>query len=282
MLSAAMSAAVCGKRSAFEEIFIPNSPIATPPITKRARRGGGSNSPVRFPSQHFVSEEVSAKLRVLRSMFPDMEEQILQRVLASCSNDIDSAIQSLHGLRLGVPESSSGSNPADIPSCDPAGAQQEQGTTPPPSGPSPTAQSRAVHDAGGWVEVVVREMMTAVDMQDARGKAGRVLEAFERDVVDRTTAAVVKAAETENGALKEQVQSLSRENMILKRAVAIQHERQREHEARATEVNELRQAVANHQEQLRKLEVSNYALNLHLKMAQDAGSMPNRFHPDVF
>ena len=50
-----------------------------------------------------------------------------------------------------------------------------------------------------------------------------------------------------------------KENHILKRAVAIQHERHREHESQAQELQTLKQSVAQYQEQLRKLEVSLHA-----------------------
>ena len=124
-----------------------------------------------------------------------------------------------------------------------------------------------------------------------------------------------------------------KENHILKRAVAIQHERHREHESQAQELQTLKQSVAQYQEQLRKLEVSlhassscnlklelgyagwsscscitlclsapvsmwlicmsivfahvqvsNYALTMHLRTAQDSAtsSITGRFHPDVF
>lgn len=59
--------------------------------------------------------------------------------------------------------------------------------------------------------------------------------------------------------LKEQIEVLIRENTILKRAVAIQHERQKEFEDKNLELQHLKQLVAQYQEQLRTLEVrTNY------------------------
>lgn len=55
--------------------------------------------------------------------------------------------------------------------------------------------------------------------------------------------------------LKEQIEVLLRENTILKRAVAIQHERQKEYDERNQEVQHLKQLVSQYQEQLRTLEV---------------------------
>ena len=55
--------------------------------------------------------------------------------------------------------------------------------------------------------------------------------------------------------LKEQMEALLQENMILKRAVSIQHERQKEYEDRNQELQHLKQLVAQYQDQLRTLEV---------------------------
>lgn len=56
--------------------------------------------------------------------------------------------------------------------------------------------------------------------------------------------------------MKEQLQALIQENSLLKRAVAIQHERQKEFEDRGQELHNLKQMVSQYQEQLRTLEVS--------------------------
>lgn len=56
--------------------------------------------------------------------------------------------------------------------------------------------------------------------------------------------------------LKEQMELLLRENVILKRAVAIQHERQKENDERNQEVQQLKQLLTQYQEKLRTLEAS--------------------------
>lgn len=55
--------------------------------------------------------------------------------------------------------------------------------------------------------------------------------------------------------LKEQMQALIQENAILKRAVAIQHERQKEFEERSQELQHLKRLVSQYQDQLKTLEV---------------------------
>ena len=62
--------------------------------------------------------------------------------------------------------------------------------------------------------------------------------------------------------LKEQLQAMIQENNILKRAVSIQHERQKEFEDKNQELHNLKQMVSQYQEQLRTLEVNLLALKL--------------------
>lgn len=56
--------------------------------------------------------------------------------------------------------------------------------------------------------------------------------------------------------LKEQIELLLRENSILKRAVSIQHERQKEYDDKTQEVQHLKQLVSQYQERIRTLEVN--------------------------
>jgi hypothetical protein len=55
--------------------------------------------------------------------------------------------------------------------------------------------------------------------------------------------------------LKEQLAIILRENAVLKRGVAIQHERQKEFDVRTQEVDSLKQLVLQYQEQIKTLEV---------------------------
>jgi hypothetical protein len=64
----------------------------------------------------------------------------------------------------------------------------------------------------------------------------------------------------ENMLLKEQMTAILSQNALLKRAVAIQHERQKEYDERSNEVQGLKQLVLQYQEQLRTLEVTDPGL----------------------
>ncbi|CAN6570499.1 unnamed protein product [Malus baccata var. baccata] len=259
-----MSAAVCGsKRSFFED---QSPPLAqrlppSPVLTKRQRRSS-STSPIRFAAPYLLEQ--------LRSLFPHMDPQVLERALEECGNDMDAAIKRLHELCLGSAEETSGSaeQTADIV----ANATTE----------NPSVPNNLPADGAEWVELFVREMMSASSVDDARARAAKVLEVLEKSISERAGAEAAQSFQKENMMLKQQIEGLVRENTILKRAVAIQHERQKEFEERNQELQHLKQLVSQYQEQCRTLEINNYALTIRLKQAEQSNSIPGRFHPDIF
>eukprot|EP00252_Welwitschia_mirabilis_P018290 TRINITY_DN4064_c0_g1_i1.p1 TRINITY_DN4064_c0_g1~~TRINITY_DN4064_c0_g1_i1.p1 ORF type:complete len:280 (-),score=55.16 TRINITY_DN4064_c0_g1_i1:262-1101(-) len=279
-----MSALVCGKRSFIEDLH-----STTPPLSKRIRCS--STSPVRrsrnSPSRD-ASRDVSSLVSHLRSLFSDMDQQYLQSTLEACDYDLASAIKCLNELQLqssgkdpGLHESQTESREAR----DEEHAQLHQ------------ARSVSVEDCLGhtegvgdpdlvangceWVDLFVREMQSSLNMDDARARASRALETLEKVIIDRLQP-IAENLRKENLVLRQQVDNLIRDSSILKRAVAIQHERQKELEERENQLQQLKQLVPQYQEQLRTLEVNNYALTLHLRQAQQGNSIPGRFHPDVF
>ncbi|XP_070669249.1 uncharacterized protein [Malus domestica] len=276
-----MSAIVCGKRSS---IFGDNSlPSTSPPVSSASKRirCSSSSSPVRFSLPSTRSFSASHLIEHLRAVFPGMDNQLLERALEECRDDLDSAIRSLNELRLG-----SAAGQSDIAS--EANVQlQSQGAVS-TNGEiaitdDPSVQNNLPTDGAEWVELVVREMMSASNMNDAKARASRVLEALEKSISERATAEVAQSFCHENMMLKEQLEAIIQENTILKRAVSTQHEQQKEFEDRGQELQHLKQLVAQYQEQLRTLEqVNNYALTMHLKQAQQSSTIPARFHPDVF
>ncbi|CAN0901156.1 hypothetical protein LINGRAHAP2_LOCUS21260 [Linum grandiflorum] len=279
-----MSAIVGGKRSFFEELN-----ISSPPIAKRIRCSSPSPvrfSPTRTQSSSALPPSSSANLVAqLAAIFPEMDKELLERALAECGEDLDLAIRSLNELRLGSGDKNSGS---DAGKCDGVvdadGSVQGTAPTDPeiPAAENPSVSSHLQMNGAEWVELFVREMTSATNMDDAKARASRALEALEKSIYARAGAEAVKDFKMENVKLKEQVQLLIHENTILKRAVSIQHERQKEFEGRNQELEQLKQLVAQYQEQLRTLEVNNYALSMHLQQAQQSSSIPGRFHPDVF
>ncbi|XP_077222932.1 uncharacterized protein LOC143856563 [Tasmannia lanceolata] len=278
-----MSAIVCGKRSLFEDLHTP------PPVSKRLRcfSGSGSgSSQIRLSPPRSIGSSLSDSSTLLLhliALFPDMDNQLLERALEACGNDLDSAIKSLNELRLGSAVTNLGS--ADSKSDSSIGANVQLSSNGVDAASENTCAPDNLPTVGSeWVELFVREMMNASDTDDAKVRASRVLEVLEKSIVDRAGAGAEAAQciQKENLILKEQVEVLIRENTILKRAVAIQHERQKECDDRSQEMQHLKQLVSQYQEQLRTLEVNNYALTMHLKQAQQSNSIPGRFHPDVF
>ncbi|XP_057966774.1 uncharacterized protein LOC131156990 [Malania oleifera] len=287
-----MSAIVCGKRSLFED-------LPAPPVTKRIRC---SSSPVRFsPPRPFPASSSSQSplpyssppssallLEHLRFIFPDMDKQVLERALEECGDDLDSAIKCLNELQLGSADKSMDSvaGKSGVALEENLQVQSHVGTVTnneeDVSAEDPSAPKNLPVDGADWVELFVREMMSASNMDDARARASRALEVLEKSIYSRAGADAAHCFNQENMMLKEQMKALIQENTILKRAVSIQHERQKEYDEKSQELQHLKQLVSQCQDQLRTLEVNNYALTMHLKQAHQSSSIPGRFHPDVF
>ncbi|KAI3774991.1 hypothetical protein L1987_49558 [Smallanthus sonchifolius] len=270
-----MSAIVCGKRSFFEDLQT-SSNSASPPASKKLRCFT-STSPVRFSS--FNNPPPSPSLvDKLRSIFPAMDKKLLEEALEKSGNDLDSAIKSLNELSLGYVNGALGS-PAQWNTITDKGlvTASEDAFLENSSG-----NENIPRNGAEWVELFVTEMTSATSIDDARLRALRVLESLEKSITERAAGDAAETLHKENIVFKEQIQVLLRENAILKRAVAIQHERQKEYDERTVEVQQLKQLLSQYQEQLRTLEVNNYALTMHLKQAQGNNSIPGRFHPDIF
>lgn len=252
---------VCGKRSSlFQEL---------PP--KRIRCCSSSCS--------------SSLVHHLVALFPDMEHHVLEKALEDCGNDIHSAIRCLDQLRLGGQEEETPSFHSTTPLASHSNPSQgeEKGDAEfaAPEDQVVAGQNYPTNGAE-WVELFVKEMMNASNVDDAKARASRMLEAFEKSVCARASVETERNFHQENMILQEQVEALIQENVILKRAICIQHERQKECEERDQELKHLKQLVSQYQEQVRALEVNNYALTMHLKQAEQNSSIPGRFHPDVF
>ncbi|KAL5986168.1 hypothetical protein ACLOJK_028160 [Asimina triloba] len=268
-----MSAGICGKRLGFEEIFGSSAPA---PSSKRLRCSG-FGSPIRSSDFTFGSED---KVCILLRMFPAMDRELVETVLNTHGHRIEDAIQSLHSLCLGdasAKDESSGQDSMIVGNSEDNAQTSNQKVEAAHNNNSNT-ECILPENESSWVDIFVQEMMNASSLDDARGRAMRMLEAFERSVITHSK----QSEEQETNSLKEQLEALLRDNQILKRAVAIQHERNLEQEEKLKEVQQLKHMISQYQEQIRSLELSNYTLKLHLQRAQESSSIPNHFHPDVF
>ncbi|KFK27867.1 hypothetical protein AALP_AA8G439400 [Arabis alpina] len=265
-----MSAIVCGKRSLFEDLA-----TASPPVSKKIRCFSSSSPPSRFSPPPLLLDHLAA-------IFPDMDKQVLERAIEECGDDLDSAIRCLNQLRLesACKNSDSATNQSSLIQETNAQAQQQGSANEEVlSNGEPSVLNL---DGTEWVELFVREMMNASDMKDAKARAARALEALEKSINARAGSEAMQTLQQENMMLRQQLEAIVQENSLLKRAVVTQQKRQKETEDQSQELQHLRQLVTQYQEQLRTLEVNNYALTLHLKQAQQNSSIPGRYHPDVF
>ena len=80
---------------------------------------------------------------------------------------------------------------------------------------------------------------------------------------------------------KRRLARLAEENLILKRAVAIQNARQQESGELQWQILELQRACAGYQEQLQQAQRQNYSLGVHLKEALSP-QVPSHNNRDVF
>jgi hypothetical protein len=117
-------------------------------------------------------------------------------------------------------------------------------------------------------------MAASTDLPDARGRAARLLTAFEAAVRGGSGADALRGA----------LDAAQRDNAILKRAVAIQNARQQEAAGAAeAAVAALRGEVAQHAAALAAAQLNAYSLSVHLREAlaqsHNQGGMRN---PDVF
>ncbi|XP_021290211.1 LOW QUALITY PROTEIN: uncharacterized protein LOC110421073 [Herrania umbratica] len=220
------------------------------------------------------------------ALFPHMDPGLLERALLECANDVDIATKRLQELCLG-PAEATGEKSGPV---EEVGTTAQLGTltndgeaaaTVPVQNP-PAPENLPV-DGAHWVDLFLREMMSCTSMDDAKARASRLLEVLRKSISRSAAEEAAQSFHKENIMLKEQIEVLIHENTVLKRAVVIQHERQKDLDDKNHELQHLRQLVSQYQEQLRTLEVNNYGLMMHLRQAQqNNSSIPGCFHPDVF
>lgn len=219
-----------------------------------------------------------------------MSEETVSTVLQECGNNIDAAIRRLGELRLTVED---GSPPAEQTQQGPATPQANAATGPdvqtanaggleqPAPGPTTAEQ---------WVELLVAEMSAATDLPNAKQRAAGFLRQFE-DFVARFVKQQQAAAGGSGGSgspaagdpsLAARAAKLAEENAVLKKAVQIQHRQLQERAGLEAETQQLKALLAQYQEQVRTLQVSNYSLSLHLQKATSTNVLGGSRNPDVF
>ncbi|XP_042063158.1 uncharacterized protein LOC121807042 isoform X2 [Salvia splendens] len=275
-----MSAMVCGKRSFFEDIdAAASSPAASSPPPYKKFRCSSSTSPVRFTYSPPVQ---TSSVDQLKALFPGLEIQLLEKAMEESVNDLDLAIKKLHEFCRGHVNDEIDTSAEESATMENGGAVASQ--TGGDSAPlqQPQTENNLPADGAEWVNLFVREMMSATSIDDARLRAASILESLEKSISSRARVEAAQSSHKENLMLKEHIKVLLQDNVILKRAVAIQYERQKENDEKSQEVQHAKQLLAQYQEQLRTLAANNYALTLRLQHSQLNNSFPGRYNPDVF
>ena len=102
-----------------------------------------------------------------------------------------------------------------------------------------------------------------------------------KDLIDAGSSLKHSASESSLRGGSATALELAEENLILKRAVAIQNARQQENGELQRQLLELQRACAGYQEQLQAARRENYSLGVHLKEALSP-NVPSHRNPDVF
>ncbi|KAI5381264.1 hypothetical protein KIW84_UN0878 [Lathyrus oleraceus] len=101
-------------------------------------------------------------------------------------------------------------------------------------------------------------------------------------ISERAKAEATDSLQKENLMLKQQIEVLIKEKNSFKNAFRIQHERLSDYDNKNQELQQLKQLASQYQEQIRTLEMNNYALGMHLRQAQQSNGFQGNFPPDVF
>ncbi|XP_022767522.1 uncharacterized protein LOC111311930 [Durio zibethinus] len=266
-----MSAGVCGKRVGFEEIF--------------------GSSPKRFRCSSFESPDPSSDagsrpddpVSTLFQIFPALDSELITSGLRNHNSKIEDPRESLSDVSSDLEERNKphSFDSARFGNCTVLpfeGSQISEHNVENASNIKQKFENGNAVDSPKWVDLFVHEMMSAPNIDDARGRAARILEVFEGSITANKRA----AEEIEYASLKEHLQSLLDKNQILRRAVAIQHERNLEQEGKEREVQHLKLTLSQYLEQVRTLELNNYTLRLHLQRAQENSSIQGQFPPDIY
>eukprot|EP00775_Hariotina_reticulata_P004554 gene4554-4806_t len=186
------------------------------------------------PPHNSLSQGVHpSAIAALKALFPDMDEQAVESVLAECGQDIDAAIRRLTELKLSTEQAAAtGAVPrAEEPAQQDAAHAASDRQQPEPSTSSTAAAGGGLQTAEQWVDAFVQEMAGAKDFSDARCRAAKMLQAFEQFVTARS----------KQGGAHGKLEDVLRENNILKRAVQIQNTKLQEASAKDQELTEILQ-----------------------------------------
>lgn len=199
----------------------------------------------------------------LQLIFPGADPQLLRGYFEASGNVLDAAIRGFKDYL------SSGSVTTN------ADPSSSGATSDAPVTNTPT-------NGAEWAELIVKEMSSSSDMNDAKNRAFRILELFDKSTANCSTPDEKQKMREEHKILKQMLGGLLHQNGILKRAFLIQHNRLKEYQEMVQERSQFKDIVDKYQQQIKALEDRNYVLSLHLAQSNQENNMCGYRNPDVF
>ncbi|KAF7111617.1 hypothetical protein CFC21_111605 [Triticum aestivum] len=255
-----MTAKVAGCRKRGAEAFMEDPFAALPPLN--TKRGRCSPSAAADVAELGVSMEFDP-VDALQLIFPGADPQLLRGYFEASGNVLDAAIR---GFKDYLASGSALTN-ADAASSGVA---------------SDVLEMNARTNSIDWAELIVREMSAASDLIDAKSRAFRILELFDKSAAGCNTPDEKQKMREEHKILKQMLGGLLHQNGVLKRAFLIQHNRLKDYQDMVRERSQFKEIVDKYQQQIKALEDRNYVLSLHLAQSDHRSGISGHRNPDVF
>ncbi|XP_044425200.1 uncharacterized protein [Triticum aestivum] len=284
-----MTAKVSGCRKRGAEAFMEDPFAALPPLN--AKRGRCSPSAAADVAELGVSMDFDP-VDALQLIFPGADPQLLRGYFEASGNVLDAAIRGFKDYLA------SGSAPTNAHAASSGGmvARHYEYCSKLNLAVSsscclmimsvasdvPVMKMNNLRNGTEWAELIVKEMSAASDLIDAKNRAFRILELFDKSAADCNTPDEKQKMREEHKILKQMLGGLLHQNGVLKRAFLIQHNRLKDYQDMVQERSQFKEIVDKYQQQIKALEDRNYVLSLHLAQSDHRSGISGHRNPDIF
>ncbi|KAL5226009.1 hypothetical protein ABZP36_012648 [Zizania latifolia] len=215
--------------------------------SQQAKRGRSSPSAASLADLG-VSLEFDP-VDTLQLIFPDADPQILQNYFEASGNVLDAAIR---GFKDHL---ASGSTEPDFANYAASGDRRNYVVS--PEVIYGVSEILNIPSNGAeWAELVVREVYSVLDVVEAKNRALRILQLFERSTAQCSSPAEMRKVR--------------------------EHNRLNDYEKMSQERSQLKQIIDKYEAQIKALQDKNYILSFHLAQAKHHESISGHCNPDVF